>query len=454
MRPTSGAAPGGSFYDQYKAILDNPGLSPDQKIGAEVQLLESWLHDVKGMCVSLLDKPDCSILETPIGVYVTKFRDVVEVFERDDVFSVHDGYGERMAVSSGAFMLGMDMGPSYERENSLIRLAMPVSDLPAIRRWVRGFAEQVVGEITQGQTAIDIAQDIGYRIPAGFVGHYYGVPGPSQDAWIEWLEMLALYIFNFWAGGSPYAEQASAMGLEFQNYLNTTVQQREAAIRAGQDVPDDALTRMLNKAIADPADNLDEIAIRWNLGGLSIGCNMPPSGNIIFALDYVMGLKDSDPATYATIVRAALDDDDDLLDSCMYEACRLGTPMPPTLFRTALIDYVLGKGTPREKTITAGSTVVLVPASAMMDGDMIDAPETFRIDRPRWSYIQFGQGMHECLGREIGRILVSEAARAVLRLPGLRRADGAAGHIALGSGLPGGSYPAHLVFNFDGPPPA
>jgi cytochrome P450 len=449
MKPSASGPPGGSFYDQYRAIEDNIGMSPKQRVEAEVALLETWLGDVKAMCVSLLDKPDHAILETPLGVYVTKYRDVVEVFQRDDVFSVQGGYGERMAISSGSFMLGMDQGAIYERENALTRLAMPQSDLPSVARWVRQYAADCVSQIASTETTIDIAQEIGYRVPTAFVGHYYGVPGPSQDAWVSWLQMLALFIFNFWAGGSPFKEEASATGLKFQTYINNTIRQREAAIRNQQDVPDDALTRMINAAIANPVDALDEIAIRRNLGGLSIGCTMPPSGTFIFAIDKVMSLKDTDPATFDMIVRSAVDDDTDLLSRCMLEAARLASPVPPTLFRTALQDYVLAKGTPRAKTIAAGSTVILVPSSAMMDPEMIDEPNAFRIDRPLWSYVHFGEGMHQCLGREIGKILLTESARAVLKLPNLRRASGAAGQIVAGSGLPGSSYPAHLLFDFN-----
>ena len=92
-----------------------------------------------------------------------------------------------------------------------------------------------------------------------------------------------------------------------------------------------------------------------------------------------------------------------------------------------------------------------LPPAATMDPDAIDQPERFRIDRPDHDYMGFGQGMHECTGRAIGEVLLTEAARAVLRLPNLRRAEGPVGQLSDGEGLPAGSYPAHMVFAFDGP---
>ena len=54
-------------------------------------------------------------------------------------------------------------------------------------------------------------------------------------------------------------------------------------------------------------------------------------------------------------------------------------------------------------------------------------------------------------GLQIGKMLLTEAARAVLTLPNVRRAAGPAGHIQRGQGLPGGGYPAHMMFEFGGP---
>jgi cytochrome P450 len=448
MIPPISTATGPSFFEQYRAIAENKNLSPKQKAEQEIGLLQQWLSNPRGMCVSLLDHPEYAILQTPIATFVTKFRDVSEVLEHDDVFGVAAGYGERMAISTGAFMLGMDAGPTYERETSLIRLAMPGTDIPAIRAWIRNYAEGIVAQVAKVGT-IDIAEDVGYRVPTGFCGYYYGVPGPSQDVWVSWQQMLAMYIFNFWTDGSPYKEEASAIGLRYQTYINDTIRQRWAAIKAKQDVPDDMLTRLITRAIADPDGNLDEVAIRRNLGGLSIGSTIAPSQNIIFALNTIISLKDSDPATYSTILRAVADDDTKLLEHCVLEACRLGNPVPPTLFRIANQDYVVAAGTPRAKTIPAGTTVVLVPTAAVMDGETIEDPDRFRIDRPEWNYMIFGDGMHKCSGRMIGTIMLTEAVRAVLSLPNVRRAPGAAGQIQLGTGLPGAGYPAHLMFDFD-----
>ena len=99
---------------------------------------------------------------------------------------------------------------------------------------------------------------------------------------------------------------------------------------------------------------------------------------------------------------------------------------------------------------SAASTVILVPPAATMSSDAINQPQRFRIDRPVHDYMGSGEGMYECIGRAIGEVLLTEDARAVLRLPNLRRAEGPEGQLSDGEGLPTGSYPAHMVFAFDG----
>jgi len=375
---------------------------------------------------------------------------VLEVFDRKDVFSV-SGYGDRMSVTTGAFMLGMQEGPNYQHGHSVVLLSQPLTDLTEIRRWVRQYSQQLVDGLTRNRSSLDVVADVAYDVPVAFAGHYYGVPGPEKTVFLAWLELLAAYIFNWSA--APLKTLAATAGLEFQSYINALVIKRKADIAANVDVPQDVLTRML-QAQVNPANSLDDVSIRQNLSGLTIGCTMPPCGTLAFALDEIMNLNDAnhphyDPSAFDIIHQAACDNDETLLERCMLEAARLGSPEPPSLFRTATKDYLLAKGTSRATLIPKGSIVVAVPSSAMMDAEVIDAPDKFKIDRPRWNYLMFGDGQHECLGRSIGTILLAEAARPMLSLPNLRRASGKDGTLQMGTGFPFEFYPGHMLLEYD-----
>jgi hypothetical protein len=52
--------------------------------------------------------------------------------------------------------------------------------------------------------------------------------------------------------------------------------------------------------------------------------------------------------------------------------------------------------------------------------------------------------MHQCFGLAINHVQIPEIVAALLRLPGLRRAPGSAGHVALD-----GPFPERLVLEFD-----
>lgn len=440
-----------SFYDLWVAIAENPNLKPHERTAMERELVGQWGgENIKAMCVSLLHHDRYSILQTPDATFVTKFRDCLEVLNRDEVFSV-SGYAERMVITTGPFMLGMQEGAEYQHDHSVVQLSMPFTDLTAIRRWVQNYSKELVAGLTKNKTTIDAVADVAYMVPPKFVGHYFGVPGPEHRQFLDWLEILAAYIFNY--NGGELKTLASSAGLEFQTYLNRLILQRQKEMQEGKHVDPDVLTRML-QAEADPSNSLDVVGIRRNLGGLSIGCTMPPCGTIAYALDGVMSLNDRDsglydPDMFETIIQIASDNDETLLENCMMEAARLSLPEPPSVFRTATQDYYLGKGTLREKLIRKGDTVVVVPSSAMMDSEMIDCPKEFRINRPDWNYVMFGQGMHECLGKKIGKILVAEAVRPVLALKNIRRVKGKAGGLLPGTGIPAQFYPGHMVLEFD-----
>jgi cytochrome P450 len=63
--------------------------------------------------------------------FVTRFDDVVEVLTHDQEFVITE-YVEPMRRITGDFILGLNQGPRYERDASLLRLAFRQSDVPAV----------------------------------------------------------------------------------------------------------------------------------------------------------------------------------------------------------------------------------------------------------------------------------------------------------------------------------
>jgi Dyp-type peroxidase family len=444
--PTPSPAPDPGFLADYEAASKGPNLSPEQIAAQQVRVVLQHQGTLVALGEDLRRSDATKVFPTPIAVLLSTFPDIVEAFTRDDVFSVA-AYGDRMGELIGPFILGMDQGPAYERESSVMRLVAPSSELDTLGSWIENFAAQTVEHAVSPGTPFDLVNAIANRIPLGFIAHYFGVPGPDDPTLMTWLRASALYIFEFWTTQFPaIKDAATATAVDFNSYLQWIIDDRlSLAASDPSRLPDDVLTRLLALLGPDPTKlpagplTLDLNGIRRNLAGFSIGCVVPPSGTIAFAMQYLLQAQNAD--ALAMTRAAALADDDELLTQCMLEAARLGSASPPSLFRTVTSDYVMGRGTARATTIPKGSVVALYPSVAMTDPDFVEEPLTFRPGRPSWNYVMFGEGQHTCFGAAIGTLLLTYAGKALLKLPGLHEA----GTLQVGVGVPGQFYPGRYL---------
>lgn len=96
---------------------------------------------------------------------------------------------------------------------------------------------------------------------------------------------------------------------------------------------------------------------------------------------------------------AKLRADRSLIPSFVQESLRWQTPSM-NMRRTATADYVF-----HGKTIRKGDKVVLWYPSANRDGDAIDCPDEFLVDRRKPNqHLSFGHGIHRCLGARLAEM--------------------------------------------------
>ena len=258
-----------------------------------------------------------------------------------------------------------------------------------------------------------------------------------------WLRAIGIYVFEWWSAFyPPIKDYTTSISPALEGYLDGLIRQRSVEIATGVTVPDDVLTRLLSLPGVDSPNHpmaLDRLGIRRNLAGFALGSSVALSTAIVSAVQYLLDPANS--AALATTQAAAKAGNTALVRQCMLEAARLGAPSPPSVFRTALTDVVLAQGTPRQKTIPAGSVVVLNPAIAMTDPDAVPDPLTFRTDRPAGTYMMFGEGMHTCFGTAIATMILGSVGRALFALDGLRQVS----PMTSGTGIPGQFYPGRYV---------
>lgn len=371
------------------------------------------------------------VLRVGRRVIVSNHADVVEVLRRDTDFTIAEVNGARMARWSGAFLLGTDRGEVYERESRVLLRAASVDDLAQVRAIVVGAAGPLLEE-ARPTGRLDVVNGLARVVATRVVGDYFGTPGPDDASTMRW--MRALFDAVFLDDGPRAREAASLAVAEQRPYMEHLIATTRAALATGAPVPDTVLSRLV--ALGDAEPWLDDDAVRRCVNGLIVGALETTSKAVTHVVDELL----RQPASLAAARRAALDGDLDTVRGYAWEALRF-RPHGTLLVRSCARDTTLG---PRAARVRAGSQVMVATISAMFDEAAFPQANRLRPDRPDGRYLHFGHGLHTCLGRHINAVQVTELVAAVVRLPGLRRADGADGRISYD-----GPFPDRLIVAFE-----
>ncbi|ACU37546.1 cytochrome P450 [Actinosynnema mirum] len=115
---------------------------------------------------------------------------------------------------------------------------------------------------------------------------------------------------------------------------------------------------------------------------------------------------------------AKLRDAPELVENAVEELLRYLSIINMGIARHAKEDVVVGGA-----TIRAGETVVVAAPAVNRDGDRHDDPHRLRVDRPRSHHVAFGHGVHQCLGQQLARVVMTVGfAELLRRLPTLQLA--------------------------------
>lgn len=390
------------FLDELSAREGDPA--------AQLTLTRTWLATRPRELFDEL-RPARPILALSGLIVVTRYADVIEVLSRDRDFGVPQ-YAQKMHRAAGDFFLGMEDGPQYEHEVSIMRLASSRDDLPRLERAIGAWAEECVAE-KAGAGRLDVVGDLSRRVPGRLVAEYFGAPGPDEATRLRWLRALFRDVFLNPGDRDPAVRDAAAeASRELGAWLDAEIAELIAAARAGKPLSDTVLARCVRMQSA-PETALDAAGIRRNIAGLIVGAIDTTSECVANAIDFLLDRPD-------LLARAA------------------------AAARVALAPTVIAHGAERETAVPAGTPVIAALMSAMFDPAERDAPMDFNPARPARHYLHFGYGMHQCFGRHINRLQLPLVSRVILRLPGLRRAPGEEGHVKSD-----GPFPDHLFVDFD-----
>jgi cytochrome P450 len=382
-------------------------------------------------------------------VLVTGYDDVRMVLERDDVFRV-DGYDDRMRATSGAFILGMDPGAAYEKEQRLAAAAVG-REIEPLRELVADLSRALIDKAYERSRTLDVVTELAHAVQAAVLDRFYGVPNTRDERLLPWLETTSFFIFNAWAAG-PYRTAAVEAGHEMAAHVRRVVRRRSEELAHGAPPRADVLGRMLEAIRTTSGDpklpTNEEWAVRTMAGLVSVA-SVPTMGLFISAVDFLLGLSDDERAA---LKKAAHLKDDATVKRFLLEAARFDV-YPPTIYRHALMPYVFHAGSKHEATAERGAWVVTVPLLANFDARVFPNPGNFNPMReyaPGREPLLFGWAQHQCLGAHMAELLMVEMAKQLFA-KGIRRAPGPDGSLKKGEPgtIPDGDLARKLVVRFD-----
>lgn len=366
-------------------------------------------------------------------VVVTRHDDVLDVLSRDEVFTISQVNGPAIERINGPFILAMDRGPEYDRDESALRSCARREDAARIREAARGAAARALDE-ARPHGSIEAVQQLTRMVPTEVVVEsYFGFPGPDRATLQRWLRNLFQDAFaNPLA--DPYVRDAALQSArELKAWALPEIARRRTQGTAGDE---DVMGRLI--ALGGTHPWADDDWVRRNVAGCIVGAVDTISRFSILTIDELLRR----PGELAGARDAAAAGDLDRVRQYAWEAVRFN-PHTPLMARHCASGAVLAAGTPRERRVPAGSSMAVGTLSAMFDGGAFPNPGRFRIDRDIRSYLHFGWGMHQCFGLGINMVVIPEIMAALLRLPRLRRAPGGEGRVALD-----GPFPDRLVLHF------
>ena len=356
------------------------------------------------------------IVSLPGGVTVVALNeDVKEVLGDPRRFTVHL-YGPKMEAITGPFILGVDETPLYEHDHAAMDRAVRREDLPALSDQMYGFAQELVAARRDDGGEIDVVSQLADIAVDRQIGSYFGTPGPDRETHLRWARIVFQELFINVGNLPTVQERAHAAAAEWRPHLDGQIAARKRAIEAGEDVPDDVLTRLL-RFQHEGEPNFHDVAIRHNILGNVTGWIPTISNAFARIVEELLDREDE----LRGAQEAARAGDRELVAAYCFEASRFN-PQNFALLRYVPEDTVIAAGTDRETRVKAGSTVFAATLSAMHDERAIDDPDAFRTDRPWSDYMLFGHALHTCYGQHIVRSTLPAMAQALFEGPALKRA--------------------------------
>ena len=345
------------------------------------------------------------ILKTSVCTFVANFDDVIEVLRVNEVFTVEPYYAKMTP-----YLMSQDDTPVHFRDKSATSAFLDRADIPRIRALV-GQETKAALDAANGQ--IDAVPGLTRHVPIRVVEDYFGLegapPGKLQE-WSYWNQVDAFHNqpWDIVPDRQVILDNVARVKKELVEYIAVLLVKREAEVLAMFPLADNVVNRIMKTHIQTPG----QFGLKWkglNIGGLLIGTVETSSQATVQAMAQLLSRPDALAAAQA----AAKLDDPTTFDGYVWEALRFD-PISPYLFRRSNGPYTLGAGRPWQTEIPGGTAVLPLVLAAMHDPVRFPNPDAFDWTRQQLTNtFHFGYGLHECMGRYVGGVIIPEIIRQV-----------------------------------------
>jgi cytochrome P450 len=345
------------------------------------------------------------------GWVVTRHRDVLEVFNRPDLFS-SDRFrllsprhaSERAPVQAVARVLRDWLvfrdPPDHTRLRGLLQKSFTPRQLEMNRRDIQRTIDDLLSRVA-GRGEMDFIRDFAFPLPAFVICILLGAPTSDIAAIKSWSDRLAAYLGGSVGPSDNFAEAQGGLS-ELVDYFERLTSERRRAPR------DDLMSLMLAAEHEGQRLSPDEVVANCILllfAGHETTTNLLGNGlhHLLRHPEQERRLR-SHPAPIGNAVE---------------EFLRFDGPVPATA-KVALHDVEW-----RGAKLQRGQRVLPFMSAANRDPAAFPDPDALDVLRRPTRHLAFGFGIHFCLGAPLARLESSLAFETLLlRLPELHAEPG------------------------------
>jgi len=322
--------------------------------------------------------------DSPFGPYwsITKYNDIMAVDTNHRVFSSESGLGgitirNQMADFRLPMFIAMDP-PKHDVQRKVVSPIVAPDNLVVLEGMIRERAGKILDGLPINET-FDWVDTVSIELTTQMLATLFDFPWEDRRKLTYWSDVATADINGPLISSM---DERREILLQCSEYFTKLWNERINAEPKGD------LISML--AHGEATRGMDPMEYLGNVLLLIVGGNDTTRNSISGG---VLALNEN-PAEYQK-----LRDNPALIGSMVPEIIRWQTPLAH-MRRTALEDIEIGG-----KMIKKGDKVVMWYVSGNRDGDVIENPDSFIIDRKRpRQHLSFGFGIHRCVGNRLAEM--------------------------------------------------